>query len=128
MFWNSGGINSVILKLLCKHNMPRMAVVAILDVAIFFAIQPAVRITTSTGTKKKAGIQVKDVSIWNISRIRHGCHQRAERGAAVLKTHVCIARSVDHGQYDIVPFILVLISRYIQTLATNLAAALSIPW
>ena len=80
------------------------------------------RIATSTGTKK-AGIQVKDVSIWNISRIRHGCHQRAE-----LQCLKLMFASLDLSIVDntIVPFILVLISRYIQTLATNLAASLMV--
>ena len=64
-----------------------------------------------------------------VQRISHCCRERAERGAIVLETHVRIAQSVYHRQYDRAihfqhPY-LDLYRGY--TNSTNLAATVSLP-
>ena len=78
------------------------------------ASQPVARITTSTPTCTKQ----RQANVTLVQRISHGCHERAEREAVVLETHVRIAqpKSVDHRQYDRGRPFSVPISRFIQRL------------
>ena len=64
-----------------------------------------------------------------VQRISHGCHERAEREAVALETHVRIALSVDHRQHDrAVCFQHTCLDSYRgYTNYTNLTAAVSLP-
>ena len=69
--------------------------------ATIIASQPVARITTSTTTKKRqSSRRTMSLPASFVQRISHGCRERAERGAVVLETHVRIAQSVDHRQYN----------------------------